>query len=1497
METTRDVFDAICGDASFGPSVKSPDCRGGGFDFTLLFEESILAILPAALFIALAAIRSFSLAGKRPAVRRNVLYYCKLVAISVYTALQVALLVLATKTSLRTKATLASAALSLVTGLGLAVLSHLEHAKSIRPSFIINSYLITTIIFDIARVRTQWLSQRSANAIAGVLTASLASKCVMVILESIGKQSLLLEPERDYSLESTSGVVNRSWFWWLNSLLFSGFRKVLSLEELPSIHEKINSDRLSHRIQATWENWNRKGKHALALACIWSLRWEILMTLIPKFLVVGLMVSQTFLIQDAVHFIQSDPGNGNNDGYGLIGAFGFVYISLAITTGWYSHLTIRTMSMMRGELISLIYLKTTTLPITSVGESAATTLMSTDAQRISETFQLLLMDTLPLITQLGLSVYVLYSQLGAVCVTPIIVAIISVSLSTVLASRIGPRQKNWLEATQKRINFTTEILGAMRNVKMLGLAKQMEHNIQDMREREMAVSRRYRRLHALNIGLVNMPSIFAGLALFATYAVVARINGTGGMSVSQAITSLAAMMVLAQPLIMILYAIPHGWSALSCFTRIQEFLNEESRVDSRSRLSMDTPPDSPKEKEALQQITRISSGSHTRDPYIRVEKASFAWSGSDDTVVKGLETHIGADCNLTIIVGPVGCGKSTLLKGLLSETSRTDGVVSVCSPEIAYCDQTAWVINGSIRDNIVGNSEFDESWYQSIIQGTALEVDLRQLPDGDSTIVGSKGIKLSGGQKARVSLARAIYARKSLALLDDILSGLDAVTEEHVFRKVFGRDGLFRRSGTMVILATHSVKRLPEANLILALNETGEIVEQGTFSELNVPGSYIHTLQVKLQKEEQENEEVTETDAGSVGEKTKEIVEVEEKAEAEVDESRQIGDWTIYKYYGHALGPMALFIWIFFLGSGQTFVGLGQVWINWWAEENDNGGRERTGYWLGLYAMFNCLEAILTMIAVGWLWIVIVPRSGNHLHQAMVKAAMKAPLRIFSETETGVLVNRFSQDIRLADMTLPQSMVNVVFHSMGMLVIGAMTINAVPWIAIVFPPILAVLYFVQRFYLRTSRQLRLLEIEANAPLFSHFIESLNGLITIRSYGWVGGYVAKNMKLLDQSQIPSYHLQCIQRWLVFVLDMIVAGLVIVTMGLAVALRTKVNPGFLGIALIQLMTLSHELTGIVQSWTMLETSIGAITRIKDFAEKTPDESAPEEMDAPTPDWPSQGTLKFENVFATYGTGKPAVLKDVSFTIQAGEKVGIVGRTGSGKSSTTLAILRMIDVSAGKLTLDDVDLTTIKGSVVRERVICLTQEAFIYPGTIRVNIDPLSQANDDDIASALQKVGLWTVLQTKAVAAATAKDNKEKEKEKDNKATNTAATTNAYSHSPSEILDTAMDTDFLSHGQRQLFCLARALLKSSSKVLILDEPTSSVDNQTDAQMQQVIRDEFRGHTVVMIAHRLSSLIDFDKVAVLDNGRLVEFGPPAELLENPAGHFSKLYNKSSSK
>lgn len=322
-----------------------------------------------------------------------------------------------------------------------------------------------------------------------------------------------------------------------------------------------------------------------------------------------------------------------------------------------------------------------------------------------------------------------------------------------------------------------------------------------------------------------MPSIFAGLSLFATYAVVARIDGTEGMSVSQAITSLAAMMVLAQPLIMILYAIPHGWSALGCFARIQEFLNEESHVDSRSRLSMDTPPDSPKEKETLQRITRVSSGSHPHESYIRVQKASFAWSSSDNAVVKGLETHIGPGCNLTIIVGPVGCGKSTLLKGLLSETSKTDGVVSVCSPEIAYCDQTAWVINGSIRDNIVGNSEFDESWYRSTIQATALDVDLQQLPNGDSTVVGSKGIRLSGGQKARVvrtshfifhtchiprtdkifqSIARAIYARKSVAVLDDVLSGLDAVTEEHVFRKVFGRDGLFRRSGTTVILATHS---------------------------------------------------------------------------------------------------------------------------------------------------------------------------------------------------------------------------------------------------------------------------------------------------------------------------------------------------------------------------------------------------------------------------------------------------------------------------------------------------------------------------------------------------------------------------------------------------------------------------------------------------------------------------------------------------------------------
>ncbi|CAN8102283.1 unnamed protein product [Discula destructiva] len=1452
---------ALCGDDLFGPAVKSADCRGG-FDFTVLFEESILTILPAACFIFLVPFRILRLARRRLRVRRNTLYGVKLATIVIYAALQIAALALAIiHPVIQAGVSTAAAAISLVSALTLVILSHLEHTKSIRPSSLISVYLLATVIFDAARVRTQWLRTvpTSDAPYAGVLTASLTLKCAILILEAVEKRSLLFGLDRKVSRESTSGLLSRSTFWWLNGLLLSGFRHVLTLEALPEIYEKLDSTELASRLELAWEKRDQTRKHALALACIWSLRWDVLVIYVPRLLYAALSISQVYLIQDVVAFVESK--SSDSTGYGLLGGFAFVYVGLAVTMGWSTYLSYRLMTMLRGQLTSVIYSKMLTLPAADATDSSAMSLMGTDVQRIAESFFRLIVETIPSFLQVVVAVYLLYLQLGVVCVAPVIVTIVSTGLSVLLAGHVTSRQGAWLAAVQRRINFTSEILKSMRSVKMLGLETQMSTNIEDLRTSEIASSKRYRRVQSLNVALINLPNTFSSFCIFAAYAIISLVQGTNGMSVSQAITSLAALSLLGPALGTLLIAIPEGWAALGCFTRIQTYLLEESRTEKRQIGSMRVNNNS---APGLENGFEMEDTKGRLPNSIIVTQGSFGWSETGPDVVKDVNISLDGSAQCTILVGPIGCGKSTFLKGLLGETSTIQGRIEVSSPEMAFCDQTAWIINGSIRDNIIAeSSKLDAAWYATVCRACALDFDLRQLPAGDATVVGSKGVKLSGGQRQRISVARTIYARPKLAVFDDVLSGLDAVTEGAVFQGVFGRDGLLRQLGTTVILATHSVKHLAQADLILVLNHEGRIVEQGKFVDLNVPGSYIHDLQIEfLEKDETSGQSRDDEPAQVFDRSMQPLVDANK---AELNESRKTGDWTTYKYYARALGPWYLFLFFSFVAANHTCFSMSSIWLNWWAEDNESGNQRPLGYWLGMYGLLCVMNGTFMVAAIAFLWIVMIPRSAKNLHQSILKAVSRAPLSFFSETETGVLVNRFSQDLRHVDMSLPGALINCGFQLGSCIGAVALAINAVGYFALVLPFVLLVLYAIQKFYLRTSRQLRLLELETSAPLYSHFIETLAGLTTIRAFAWSAAYTRANHALIGQSQKPYYLLLCIQRWLVFVLDLVVAGLAVVLVGMAIALRARMNPGFLGVALVTMTDLSHALTNLVQYWTMLETSLGAVARIRDFARDTPVEEGWELDGFVEETWPARGEMKFEGVCASYGHSESPVLKNISLSVGSRQKIGIVGRTGSGKSSSILAILRLINIGSGRILFDDTDLATMPGPTVRDHVTCLTQEPFLFPASVRSNLDPQGRSTDEAMVGALQKVGLWDVLQAKAPSRG----------------------------SQSSVLDMLMDSEILSHGQRQLFCLARAMLKNGS-VLILDEPTSSMDQKTDLRMQALIRSEFNNHTIIMIAHRLSSLLDFDRVAVLDEGNLVEFGNPTELLKDGSSHFAKLYNSS---
>lgn len=386
-----------------------------------------------------------------------------------------------------------------------------------------------------------------------------------------------------------------------------------------------------------------------------------------------------------------------------------------------------------------------------------------------------------------------------------------------------------------------------------------------------------------------------------------------------------------------------------------------------------------------------------------------------------------------------------------------------------------------------------------------------------------------------------------------------------------------------------------------------------------------------------------------------------------------------------------------------------------------------------------------------------------------------------------------------------------------------------------------------------TRLIKPVSIETKAPLYSHFIESLSGLATLRAFGWSDATLDKNVQLLDTSQKPFYLLLCVQRWLTLVLDMIVAVVAVLLISLTVILRSRINPGFLGVAMVNIMNLNTTLTNLIEFWTLLETSLGAVSRIKEFTENTKSENLAGEDRSPPPEWPLRGDLEIIGISAAYSSNTSPVLSNITLSITHGQKVAVCGRTGSGKSSLLLALLRMIDLTEGTIVIDGIDISTVPRDLIRSKFVTLSQDVFSFPGTVRINADPFGQASDEQIIAALEQVELWKVISTKGG------------------------------------LDAIMDSGLFSHGQLQLFSFARAMLQDGS-ILILDEPTSSVDTDTDELIQRLLRERFHSHTVIMIAHRLRSVVDYDKVLVLDGGKLAEFDSPAALLAE-ASIFRSLY------
>lgn len=505
--------------------------------------------------------------------------------------------------------------------------------------------------------------------------------------------------------------------------------------------------------------------------------------------------------------------------------------------------------------------------------------------------------------------------------------------------------------------------------------------------------------------------------------------------------------------------------------------------------------------------------------------------------------------------------------------------------------------------------------------------------------------------------------------------------------------------------------------------------------------------------------------------------------------------------------------------------------------------------------LFLAVLGLASLVVACWTLIMtMTPQAGRQLHERLLQSVLNAPMSFFSTTDTGMTTNRFSQDLELIDMELPVSLIRTAMMFFVLLAQLLVILASAKWVGISMPGVVVIIYFLQIYYLRTSRRLRILDIETKAYLGTQFLEMLSGLITVRAFQWEYQHLSRFLSMLKKAQRPFYLLYCVQRWLNMILDLIVGGMAVLLVTIAIKTKGTVDPGMTGLALTNLVGFSQMLKQLITNWTLLETSMGALARIRSFTASIETENLPGE-DQPAPEnWPQFGGIEFRNVVASHKTAKKATLNDISFAIPPGTKLALVGRSGSGKSSLISALLRLMDCSSGQIVIDGLDIATLPKQLVRSRLIALPQDPYVLAGTVRENVDPLGTVSDDEVITALRKVHLDHLLDQEEIG-----------------------------------LNTKLSTDMLSHGQCQLLCLARAMMRKSS-ILILDEATASVDVHTDALMQDIIRTDFKHHTIIAAAHRLDTIIDFDAVIVLDAGRVLESDNPQNLLARDTA-FKELY------
>ncbi|KAF2149258.1 P-loop containing nucleoside triphosphate hydrolase protein [Myriangium duriaei CBS 260.36] len=1406
------------------------NCKGN-IDFTLAFENYILLLIPSAIMVLLAPLRLQTIRARTvKVISPTVLQAVKTFSSTCFAGFSLSVLIASTKLDAQwRKSEITAASVSFSASLVCMALSHLEHFRSVRPSVLLQLYLLVAITVDAVHLRTVWI--RSGDvALKAVCFGQLISGLAFLASESSEKASILSAANTVRSPQDVNSLFSQRLFLWLNRLFVTGYRKVLAPQDLYDIDQDLSSQQSQRLFQLRWlaqkqSTPDRSLYWVLAL----SMKSYFLFPAIPRSLLIAVNFAQPFLIQRLVAFIGDPAAAAPNEGPLLVLAAFCVYTLTATFQSWYWQCTNRFETKMRATLITAIHDKA--LRTRPDIEFSPLMLMNVDVDKaiVGMRTQHEYWATL---LSLGISLYLLKGQIGWSFLAPTVLMAVILPIVVRHGAKIAPKQKLWLSSTQNRISFITAAIATMKNIKLMGLVRVIQDMGSDLRRKEVFAQKAVRQSIFFNLMVSQLTFQVCVSVMYGAFAVATRLGGPT-LDNARLFASLAMLKLFTTPLLSTIQYIPSLLQAIAALSRIQSYLKSAEHHDRRREM----PPTAHR-------------------------TSSLGWTGQETAIVASLKTvtagyagkpdalrNFSADLqrgNLHILIGKVGSGKSTLLKTLIGETEIQHGDVLLSSFDISFCDQNSWLWNGTIKQNIIGESEPSEGWFDQVVWACGLHEDFSIMPGGANTKAGDEGTSLSGGQKNRISLARAIYSRKRLLVADDILAGLDNRTEALVFTRVFSPSGLLRKIGCTTLLATHSVGWLKYADSAIIV-DAGTCVFQGSSS--SIPNQFAGLVaQSKFINEDEQYSRIE--DRKHISSDTEEEVKATPKSKR------------IYLDYFESFGLKSCLIYAIAVTVPIICKNMLTIVLKWWAAKSTRAP-DQIGLYSGFMVAVTSLDVVTMTFMMWYALMVMFPKSSLFLHAKQWKALVEVAFSSWGTVDNGNIANRFSQDIALIDLSLANAFMN--FSNMILELTASITIIllATPYLAATLPITGGLLFLIQKIYLKTSKQLRVMDLEAKAPLCTHFLETVSGVVTIRAFGWSEKNREKNLTLLQKSQAPFYLLLSIQQWLQLVLDLVVTGLVVTLISICVALTDRLDAGFLGVALLNFMDLGPLLSHFIQNWTLFDTSLGALSRIKDFCHSMPQEE--QGSLTPSPSWLDRGTVEIKHLTASYAPSAPPILHDVSLSIPHGTKLAICGRTGSGKSSLAASLFGLLSVQSGGISLDGVDITRISQDELRARLLALPQEAFFLPSsTVRTNLAlrPYERGTvtDEAMLDALQKVGLRGKFDALAPEGGTGLD--------------------VLLRSPGDVL---------TKGEQQLFAVARTVLARGS-VVVIDEATSGLDGASEEVVLRVLREELGDRTWVVVAHRLGTVMDFDTVVVMDEGRVVEVGAPRELVGKEGGWFAGL-------